>query len=159
MFCAMINKKLLICGAIATALFVTACVKKEAPKEEEQQAEVASETTAPAQFEQLDSTDDVTIPSEPETTVEEQVVITNTAPTEIRREVTPAPAVEAAKPAPRPEPAKVETAPEAVAPRTETAKVDAPKAATPAKPASNAAQSQEDAVAAAIAAATPALDK
>ena len=30
------NKKLLICGAIAAGLLLTACVKKEAPKEDEQ---------------------------------------------------------------------------------------------------------------------------
>ncbi|MDN5433609.1 MAG: internalin, partial [Acinetobacter sp.] len=29
------NKKFLICGAIATALLVSACVKKEEPKEAE----------------------------------------------------------------------------------------------------------------------------
>ena len=31
------NKKLLICGAIAAGLLLTACVKKEAPKEDEQE--------------------------------------------------------------------------------------------------------------------------
>jgi ABC-type phosphate/phosphonate transport system substrate-binding protein len=32
----MANKKLLICAALATGLLLTACVKKEEPKNEEQ---------------------------------------------------------------------------------------------------------------------------
>ena len=43
------NKKLLICGLVATALLVTTCVKKKAPQEEETQtAEVASQPAAMA---------------------------------------------------------------------------------------------------------------
>ena len=40
------NKKLLIAGAIATALVLTACVKKEEPKEPEQET-TTEEVTIP----------------------------------------------------------------------------------------------------------------
>ena len=104
------NKKLLICGAIAAGLLLTACVKKEAPKEDEQeQVEVIREET-------------------PNTT------------TEIRRE-TPAPAP-AAQPAPKAEAPKAE---------------EKPTQARPSNTNPNA-QTEDDAVAAAIAAATPALE-
>ena len=55
------NKKLLICGAIAAALLITACVKKEEPKQEEQEQVETAPSEAmpaePAQFEPLDATD------------------------------------------------------------------------------------------------------
>ena len=50
------NKKLLICGAIATALLVTACVKKEQPKQDEQeQVEVQTEQTSASTSVQTES--------------------------------------------------------------------------------------------------------
>ena len=135
------NKKLLICGAIATALLVTACVKKEQPKQDEQeQVEVQTEqSTEPAQFEPLTPVESIEN-AEPELPAQVEVERTETAntTTEIRRE-TPA------QPAPAP-------APKAAAPVAE----DKP---TQARPSNNTgAQSEDDAVAAAIAAATPALE-
>ena len=51
------NKKLLICGAKAAGLLLTACVKKEAPKEDEsEQAATTQQTeqvTEPVQAEPL----------------------------------------------------------------------------------------------------------
>jgi len=135
------NKKLLICGAIATALLVTACVKKEQPKQDEQeQVEVQTEqTTETTQFEPLEPVENIE-DTEPEMPAHVEVERTETAntTTEIRRE-TPSHAA----PAP---------APKAAAPVAE----DKP---TQARPSNNTgAQSEDDAVAAAIAAATPALE-
>jgi hypothetical protein len=135
------NKKLLICGAIATTLFLTACVKKEEPQTE--QPEVA-ETPAveqietPAEFEALDAVDS----SQPVATIVE---------TQVAEVVTTAPA------APR------ETRP--VAEEAQTAPAAKPQAApaqdtetqyTPKNTGSS--QSQDDAVNDAIAAALPALE-
>ncbi len=57
----MANKKLLICAAIAAGLLLTACVKKETPKEEEQdKVETAvsePQPQKPAKFESLESVD------------------------------------------------------------------------------------------------------
>ncbi|WP_010111706.1 hypothetical protein [Acinetobacter sp. P8-3-8] len=146
------NKKLLICGAIATVLLVSACVKKEAPKEDEQEVETTQTAASePAQFENLPSaeqngTQQVEAPAQ-------QVVIertqTENTTTEIRRETHEAHATtqnQAAetKPAEESKPAKAESV------KVETSQA-APKATT------GAAQSEDDAVAAAIAAATPAL--
>ena len=135
------NKKLLICGAIATALLVTACVKKEQPKQDEQeQVEVQTEqTTETTQFEPLEPVENIQ-DAEPELPAQVEVERTETAntTTDIRRET---PAQPAAAPAPK-----------AAAPVAE----DKP---TQARPSNNAgAQSEDDAVAAAIAAATPALE-
>lgn len=131
------NKKLLICGAIATALLVTACVKKEQPKQDEQeQVEVQTEqTTETAQFEPLEPVESIE-DAEPEMPAHVEVERTETAntTTEIRRE-TPA------QPAPRAE-----------APVAE----DKPTQARPSN--TSGTQSEDDAVAAAIAAATPALE-
>ena len=137
------NKKLLICGAIATALLLTACVKKEQPKQDEQeQVEVQTEqTTETTQFEPLEPVENIQ-DAEPELPAQVEVERTETAntTTEIRRET---PAQPAAAPAP---------APKAAAPVAE----DKP---TQARPSNNTgAQSEDDAVAAAIAAATPALE-
>ncbi|WP_104498951.1 internalin [Acinetobacter indicus] len=134
------NKKFLICGAIATSLFLSACVKKEAPQEEEQvevEVQQTEQITEQAQFEPLEAeTPEV---SETEAPVEYEVERTETenTTTEIRREVTPR------EPAPAPQPAQAAPA------------EDKPVEARPANPDS---QSQDDAVAAAIAAATPALE-
>ena len=61
---AMANKKLLICAALATGLLLTACVKKEEPKEEQQEQATETQTTQPQpepekiqEFESLESTE------------------------------------------------------------------------------------------------------
>ena len=150
------NKKLLICGAIATSLLLSACVKKETPAEEEPRAEATTKPSQPeAKFENLSPTE----PAQPAPAAEEvakpaaapqkvEVIREQTAntTTEIRRETRPAPAAE-----PKPQPKLKAEAPKAEAPKAEPK----PKAEAPR---SNSTQSQDDAVAAAIAAATPALD-
>ncbi|OTG77039.1 internalin [Acinetobacter sp. ANC 4169] len=141
------NNKLLLCGAIAAGLLLTACVKKETPKEDEQeQVETTQQTeqvNQPAQAEPLEAVEnnETQVPTHVE--VERQETANTT--TEIRREVRDAPQQKPATEA---------------APKAETAKVEEKptQAAVPSKPTS-AAQTEDDAVAAAIAAATPALDK
>ncbi|MBP6190425.1 MAG: internalin [Acinetobacter sp.] len=127
----MANKKILICAALATGLLVTACVKKEEPKTEDQQ-EQAVET----QQEQAEINVSVDSESQPAVVVEPVIEIsreetTNTT-TEIRRETRP-----------------VQTQPL----NNDTAMQTTPKPVT----ANTGTQSEDDAVAAAIAAATPAL--
>ena len=127
----MANKKILICAALATGLLVTACVKKEEPKTEDQQ-EQAVET----QQEQAENNVSVDSESQPAVVVEPVIEIsreetTNTT-TEIRRETRP-----------------VQTQPL----NNDTAMQTTPKPVT----ANTGTQSEDDAVAAAIAAATPAL--
>lgn len=127
----MANKKILICAALATGLLVTACVKKEEPKTEDQQ-EQAVET----QQEQAEINASVDSESQPAVVVEPVIEIsreetTNTT-TEIRRETRP-----------------VQTQPL----NNDTAMQTTPKPVT----ANTGTQSEDDAVAAAIAAATPAL--
>ena len=127
----MANKKILICTALATGLLVTACVKKEEPKTEDQQ-EQAVET----QQEQAEISVSVDSESQPAVVVEPVIEIsreetTNTT-TEIRRETRP-----------------VQTQPL----NNDTAMQTTPKPVT----ANTGTQSEDDAVAAAIAAATPAL--
>lgn len=154
------NKKLLICGAIATSLLLSACVKKETPAEEETRAETATTQSKPeAKFENLSPTEPeptaavaeqataAAAPKAADTPKKVEVIREQTAntTTEIRRETRPAqtetqPKAEAPKPEPKAEAPKAEPKPKAEAPR------------------SNSTQSQDDAVAAAIAAATPALD-
>jgi len=84
------NKKLLICGAIAAGLLLTACVKKEAPKEDEQE-QVEVVTTEQQQTVELQPL----AASEPEIPAQVEVIREETpnTTTEIRRE-TPAPAPE-----------------------------------------------------------------
>lgn len=146
------NKKFLICGAIATALLVSACVKKEEPKEAEpEKVETAQPATSePTQFESLPSVEQnnaqqVEIPAHVEV---ERTETANTS-TEIRRE----PTHEAHATMPSAQAESKPAATEAKPVKTETAqtKTPAPKAS------SGSAQSEDDAVAAAIAAATPAL--
>ena len=127
----MANKKILICAALATGLLLTACVKKEEPKTEDQQ-EQAVET----QQEQAEINVSVDSESQPAVVVEPVIEIsreetTNTT-TEIRRETRP-----------------VQTQPL----NNDTAMQTTPKPVT----ANTGTQSEDDAVAAAIAAATPAL--
>ena len=127
----MANKKILICAALATGLLVTACVKKEEPKTEDQQ-----EQTVETQQEQAEINVSVDSESQPAVVVEPVIEIsreetTNTT-TEIRRETRP-----------------VQTQPL----NNDTAMLTTPKPVT----ANTGTQSEDDAVAAAIAAATPAL--
>jgi hypothetical protein len=140
LFDAMMMKKLLLCSLILTGFTLIGCVKKEAPKEEEQ-AEVtpASEVVTPAEpaeFEPLEPVQEAATEEVPATVEIEREQTENTT-TEIRREIK-----------------KPETA--------EPAAVDEPATkavATPAKNNSDSGnKSEEDAVAAAIAAATPALE-
>ncbi len=153
----MANKKLLICAAIATGLLLTACVKKEEPKNEEQQSEQSTETQITEQqpesvetnqqFETLESVDTEEAPAPSVETMREE---TENTTTEIRRETRPAQSQSNSTPT---ETSRTESArpaqTEQNAPRTEQ-----PKAPKPSGPS----QSEEDAVAAAIAAATPALN-
>lgn len=143
----MANNKLLICAALATGLLLTACVKKEEPKNEEQ-PEQATETQMTEQqpeaaktevFESLESINTEEAPAPViETTLEE----TENTTTEIRRETRPA--------------QTQNTTVQSEAPRTE--QPSAPRVEQPKPSKSNTSgQSEEDAVAAAIAAATPAL--
>ncbi|TXJ02440.1 MAG: internalin [Acinetobacter sp.] len=127
----MANKNFLICAALATGLLVTACVKKEEPKTEDQQ-----EQTVETQQEQAEINASVDSVSQPAVVVEPVIEIsreetTNTT-TEIRRETRP-----------------VQTQPL----NNDTAMQTTPKPVT----ANTGTQSEDDAVAAAIAAATPAL--
>ncbi|MEG0482910.1 MAG: internalin [Acinetobacter sp.] len=145
------NKKLLICGAIATVLLVSACVKKEAPKEDEQEVETTQAATSePAQFENLPSAEqNNTQQAEAPSQVEIERTQTENTTTEIRRETHEAHATTQnqateTKPAEESKPAKAESV------KVETSQA-APKATA------GTAQSEDDAVAAAIAAATPAL--
>lgn len=130
------NKKFLICSAIAMGLLLTACVKKEAPKEDEQVEEAASEaielqplekpteTEAQPQVSQIESS---------ETVYATTVVTRPTLPTEETESVTTA-----------------------IQDKPTTLGVESPK---PSTSRSKESQSEDDAVAAAIAAATPALEK
>jgi outer membrane biosynthesis protein TonB len=140
MFDAMMMKKLLISTLILTGLTLTACVKKEAPKEEEQvEVTPASEisTPEPAQFEPLEPVEEAVIEEAPETTVEIEREETANTTTEIRREVK------------KPEPAE---------PTPTTEASEEPAATTPRTNSDPENKSEDDAVADAIAAAMPALD-
>jgi len=144
------NKNFLICGAIAAALLLTACVKKEAPKEDEQEKVETTQPTEqvnqPVQLQPLDSAENTQTETPAQVEIERQE--TENTTTVIRREVTQPAATEASK---------AET-PKAAAPKAEAPKAEEkPAQATPSK-SNSASQSEDDAVAAAIAAATPALE-
>ena len=157
------NKKFLICGAIATALLVTACVKKEPPKEEQTEQAAPTEQPQPVQLESVENAESSTIPATvPEASrVEVEHHESNNTSTTIRREYQEAAPTDTA---PQNEPAtkveepktaeikQVETKPA----KTEPAKTETQQTTTQ-KQKSTASQSEDDAVAAAIAAATPAL--
>ncbi|OAL86360.1 hypothetical protein AY605_13910 [Acinetobacter sp. SFD] len=149
MFDAMMMKKLLISTLILTGLTLTACVKKEAPKEEEQvEVAPASEisTPEPVQFEQLDPVVvEEEVIEEAVPTVEIQREQTENTTTEIRREIKKPETSE-------PTPVK-ETSEEPVSKPASTAPAPAPK--TNSDPEN---KSEDDAVADAIAAAMPALN-
>ena len=124
------NKKLLICAAIATGLLLTACVKKEAPKDEEQNDVATSE---PVNLQPLEKPDQETSQAVSEPVQIERIETENTT-TEIRR--------------------SVQDAEQTPATETETPKVEAqPKANRSAN-----SESEDEAVQAAIAAAMPALE-
>lgn len=124
------NKKFLIGGALLTALLVTACVKKEAPKDEDNEQTV--ENTQ--QVEQIEDIEISTPEIEPEPPTQIEVVRqeTNNTSATIRREYRDAPTESTPSSVERPTPTPSNT--------------------------SSGSQSEDDAVAAAIAAATPALD-
>ena len=144
------NKKLLLCGAIATSLLLTACVKKETPNEDEQeQVETTQQTeqvNQPAEAIPLESAENSEAQAPAQVEIEREETANTT--TVIRREVSQQNAAEAPKAEPKPATPKPE------APQAE------PKPVPEASAKSNSeTQSEDDAVAAAIAAATPALDK
>ena len=148
------NKKLLVGAALAAVLVLTACVKKEAPKDEEQGSTVETTQQETAQPEIL------AVPEPVETTeipthVEVEHQETNNTSATIRREYRDVPAEET-QAAAQPATAKAET-PKAEAPKAVAAKPAVEKPAPEAQSTSSSSQSEDDAVAAAIAAATPAL--
>lgn len=154
LFCAIMNKNFLICGAIAAALLLTACVKKEAPKEDEQEkvetTQQIEQVNEPVQLEPLDAPENTPAEAPAQVEVERQETANTT--TVIRREVREAPQQTATEATPKAE------APKAATPKTEAPKAEEkPTQATPSK-SNSANQSEDDAVAAAIAAATPALE-
>jgi CTP synthase len=137
-------KKLLISTLILTGLTLTACVKKEAPKEEEQvEVTPASEisTPEPTQFEPLEPVEPAAIEEEVAPTVEIQREQTENTTTEIRREIK-----------------KPETTEPAPVPETREEPASKPAATTPKTNSNPENKSEDDAVADAIAAAMPALD-
>lgn len=169
------NKKLLICGVIVAGLVLTACSKKEhASDTQDQQAapsEQSNQNVASEQFHSLTPTEQsapVAAPA-PAHKVEVEHQETNNTTTEIRREVhdapastdhdntdthdTPAPAAKEKVKNTAPTSEK-DTSPKAdTASKTKAANTDAPTH----QKSSSAKLSEDDAVAAAIAAATPAL--
>ena len=137
----MMNKKLLLCAAIASSLFLAACVKKEAPTEaQSDEVEVSTEVTSePAmEFTPLEPVDQAataateSIPTEDYSITEAPITESHSTTQPNNPNTTAAPAAEAAK-----------------AQDTPTQYVPKDKSST---------QSQDDAVADAIAAATPALE-
>lgn len=147
------NKKILMCAAIATALLFTACAKKESPNEDdrEQTVETKELSEETVNLEALEDQDNDEIP--PRVEVEHQE--SNNTSATIRREYSDASDDELyarADVVSNSKPAATEAKPQ-----TE----NKPKAETPApspKASSSTSQTEDDAVAAAIAAATPALD-
>ncbi|WP_326518132.1 internalin [Acinetobacter sp. CAAS 2-6] len=132
------NKKLLICGLIATGLALSACVKKETPQEDEKaQTETEQQVTSEVEFKPLDNTQAA---SEAKTVTIIREETKNTT-TEIRREV-------------REQPAESKNTNKTETPKTEN---DTAQSSTPKS--KDEPQTEEDAVAAAIAAASPALEK
>ena len=132
-FCVTMNKKLLICGLIATGLALSACVKKETPQEDEKtQSETEQQVTSEVEFKPLDNTQAA---SEAKTVTIIREETKNTT-TEIRREV-------------REQPAESKN--------TNKTENDTAQSSTPKS--KDEPQTEEDAVAAAIAAASPALEK
>ena len=82
------NNKLLLCGALAASLLLTACVKKETPEDEQEQVETTEQTeqvNQPAQAVPLEAVEDndTQVPAQVEVEREETPNTTTT----IRREV------------------------------------------------------------------------
>lgn len=148
------NKNFLICGAIAAALLLTACVKKEAPKEDEQEkvetTQQIEQVNEPVQLEPLDAPENTPAEAPAQVEIERQETANTT--TVIRREVREAPQQTATEATPKAE------APKAAAPKTEAPKAEEKPTQTAPSKSNSANQSEDDAVAAAIAAATPALE-
>lgn len=138
------NKKLLVGAAIAATLVLTACVKKEAPKEEEQGSTVETTQQETAQPEILAVPEPVETTEIP-TRVEVEHQESNNTSATIRREYRDAPAEE------------TQAATQSETPKPTAAKPAVEKPAPQAQSSSSSSQSEDDAVAAAIAAATPAL--
>ena len=150
------NKKFLICGAIVTTFLVSACVEKEAPKDKQESASTtttaASEPQQPAQFENLPaqpgSIPAVTTGNEPTVSIERTETAHTT--TEIRT-TTPAPS-----PSHESHQSERTEQSDSRPAKAESARPEQPaQAVTPKAP--TGALSEDDAVAAAIAAAGPAL--
>ena len=160
------NKKFLVCVAIATAILVTACVKKEEPKNESPEQSTAAPEPKPAQFENLESSEaphtEQTAQNTEKTTqtaaprVEVERTETAHTTTEIRRTTGAVEHTTEPKPEPKPQ---AEPAPKSVKVQTQptTQKVDAEPKAPVIKTNTAKAKSEDDAVDAAIEAATPAL--
>ena len=135
------NKKLFISVAIATGLLLTACVKKEAPKEEEQQqVEVPASESAPVEL--------VEAPEAPLIEESDAESVEDVA-AETEQPVTPA-----APPRPAAQPVEPAAAPAAPKVEDKPAETYVPTAKTN----TGSAQSEDDAIADAIAAAMPALE-
>lgn len=153
------NKKFLLCGVIAATLIITACTKKETPPEQPENTTATEqnsnqEPAQPVEFENLESAEEPQAASEAQNSTAEVVPAPRPAPAaqNMQAQPQPKPQPKPVEPAPKPQATEynpVERAQPAVAEDQETHAAPKP---------SNAKQSQEDAVAAAIAAATPALE-
>lgn len=140
------NKKLLVAGAVTIALVLSACVKKEAPKEEEQEQTVENTQQQPTALDSVELAEPVEAETtQPPVSIEHQE--TNNTTATIQREYRDTPTESPTTPAPKPE---------AVKPAVEKPAVEKP--APQAQNTSSSSQTEDDAVAAAIAAATPALE-
>lgn len=155
------NKKFLLCGVIAATLIITACTKKETPPEQPENTTATEqnsnqEPAQPVEFENLESAEEPQAASEAQNSTAEVVPAPRPAPAAQNVQAQPQPKPQAqpkpVEPTPKPQATEykpVERAQPAVAEDQETHAAPKP---------SNAKQSQEDAVAAAIAAATPAIE-
>lgn len=148
------NKKLLIGATIATTLLISACVKKEAPKEEAETK--GQEASQPAQFQNLSSVDNANNQS-----TEIPTQVTNETIQQNEHNVHNAQQGQAHATTPAAHLGNTETNKPVEPPKAE-AVAPAAKVAEAAKPVVHAntttkAQSEDDAVAAAVAAAAPAL--
>ena len=90
----MANKKLLICAALAVGLLLTACVKKEEPKNEEQQEQTTEsqeiQKVEPEKAQQFEPLQSVETQESQAPVIEATREETPNTTTEIRREIRPA---------------------------------------------------------------------